>query len=385
MPRPSKKAVVNKTMPPWGADPAVGHFANERRLSQWEIDTLSAWANKGALEGNAKDKPAPATFVDGWTIGQPDIVVSFPHAVDIPATGIVDQSNLVVKAHFDHDMWVKAAEVRPGNRRVVHHMKAWIRPPNSNWLKNAPEGEIVVPKRGDGSDGQQPEPQFEGNGPRPVQDILAKYNPGVEGQEFTIGNAAKFIAAGSDIVFEIHYTTTGKPETDQSSVGIVLAGAPPTMRHLTTTAISPRTFEIPAGDNNYELKAETTLQADADLVWVQPHMHYRGKDFVMRAVLPSGETKTILNVPRYSFNWQIGYELAEPVRLPKGTKIETVSHYDNSTGNKFNPDPTKVVRYGAQTTDEMNVSFVGVIVDPKADPTRLFSRPGGRPVKTEAE
>src|SRR4030095_10954625 len=165
---------------------------------------------------------------------------------------------------------------------------------------------------------------------------------------FTIGNAAKFIAAGSDIVFEIHYTTTGKPETDQSSVGIVLAGAPPTMRHLTTTAISPRAFEIPAGDNNYELKAETTLQADADLVWVQPHMHYRGKDFVMRAVLPSGETKTILNVPRYSFNWQIGYELAEPIRLPKGTKIETVSHYDNSTGNKFNPDPTKVVRYGAQ-------------------------------------
>jgi len=372
-------------MPPWFADPTVGHFKNERRLSQWEIDTLSAWASKGAAEGLEKDKPKPVEFAEGWTIGKPDIIVSFPKPVDIPATGIWDQANLVVKAHFEKDMWVQAAEVRPGNPKVVHHMKAWIRPPNSNWLKNAPDGVAFVPKRGDGSDGQSPEPQFEGNGPRPVQDILAKYNPGVEGQSFEVGNAAKFIAAGSDIVFEIHYATTGKPETDQSSVGIVLAKETPTMRHLTTTAISPRTFEIPAGDGNYELKAETTVNADIDLVWIQPHMHYRGKDFILRAVLPSGEVKEIVNVPRYSFNWQIGYELSEPVKLPKGTKHETISHYDNSTANKYNPDPTIVVRYGAQTTDEMNVSFVGVLVDPKADPTKLFARPGGRPTRPETE
>ena len=218
-------------------------------------------------------------------------------------------------------------------------MKAWIRPPNSNWLRNAPEGEIFVPKRGDGSDGQAPEPQFAGNGPRPMQDILAKYNPGVEGQNFTVGGAAKFIAAGSDIVFEIHYATTGKPETDQSSVGIVLADRQPRFRHLTTTAISSRTFAIPAGDGNYEVEDQTTLQADVDLVWIQPHMHYRGKDFILRAVYPSGETKTIVNVPRYSFAWQIGYELSEPVKLPKGTRLETVTHYDNSTANRFNPDP----------------------------------------------
>jgi hypothetical protein len=380
-----QKAVAAKTMPPWFADPAVGHFKNERRLSQWEIDTLTAWADEGALEGADHDKPAPVSFADGWTIGKPDIIVSFPHPIEIPAPGIVDQSNLVVKAHFDRDIWVKAAEVRPGNPRVVHHMKAWIRPPNSTWLKNAPEGEMYVPKRGDGGDNTTPEPRFIGEGPRPVQDILAKYNPGVEGQSFTVGNAAKFIAAGSDIVFEIHYATTGKPETDQTSVGIVLADAPPKYRHLTTTAISARGFEIPAGDGNYELKAETTMRADADLVWIQPHMHYRGKDFVMRVVFPNGETKTILNVPRYSFAWQIGYELDEPLKLPKGTRIETVSHYDNSTANKFNPDPTKAVRYGAQTTDEMNVSFVGVIVDQKADPTQLFARPGRAPVRQEAE
>jgi len=382
--RAIEKAVVGKTMPPWFADPSVGHFNNERRLSQWEIDTLVAWAAKGAPEGLEKDKPAPATFVDGWTIGQPDIIVSFPKPVDIPATGNVDQANLVVKAHFEKDMWVKSAEVLPGNPRVVHHMKAWIRPPNSNWLRNAPDGVMFVPKRGDGSDGQGPEPQFTGNGPRPMQDILAKYNPGVEGQNFTVGGAAKFIAAGSDIVFEIHYATTGKPETDRSSVGIVLADREPQMRHLTTTAISSRTFAIPAGDGNYELADQTTLQADVDLVWIQPHMHYRGKDYILRAVYPSGESKIILSVPRYSFAWQVGYELSEPVKLPKGTRLETLTHYDNSTANKHNPDPNLTVRYGAQTTDEMNVSFVGVVVDAKADPGRIFSRPAAAPRATPA-
>lgn len=380
-----EKAVLAKTMPPWGADPTVGHFRNERRLNQSDIDTLSAWATKGAIEGSEKDKPAPIVFNDGWTIGKPDIIVSYPHPVDIPATGIWEQSNLVVKAHFDHDMWVKAAEVKPGNPKVVHHMKAWIRPPNSNWLKNAPDGEIYRPQRGDGSDGQAPEPQFTGNGPRPVQDILAKYNPGVEGQPFDTGDAAKFIAAGSDIVFEIHYATTGKPETDQSAVGIVLADHAPRFRHLTTTAISSRGFAIPPGDSNYEVKDQTTLQADVDLVWIQPHMHYRAKDFILRAVYPSGETKTIVNVPRYSFNWQIGYELSEPVKLPKGTRLETVTHYDNSAANKSNPDPTLTVRYGAQTTDEMNVSFVGVILDVKADPMRIFARPGRGPVGPAVE
>jgi hypothetical protein len=380
-----EKAVVARTMPPWFADPAIGHFRNERRLSQSEIDTLTAWVAQGAQEGSATDKPAPATFVDSWTIGNPDIVVSFPKPVDIPATGNVDQANLVVKAHFERDLWVKAAEVRPGNPRVVHHMKAWIRPPQSTWLQNAPEGVMFVPKRGDGSDGQAPEPQFSGDGPRPMQDILAKYNPGVEGQTFTIGGAAKFIAAGSDIVFEIHYATTGKPETDQSSVGIVLADQPPRLRHLTTTAISSRTFAIPPGDGNYEIADQTTLQSDVDLVWIQPHMHYRGKDYVLRAVYPTGETKTILSVPRYSFAWQVGYELAEPVKLPKGTRLETLTHYDNSTANKFNPDPTITVRYGAQTTDEMNVSFVGVIIDAKADPAGIFSRPPRAPQRPPVE
>jgi mono/diheme cytochrome c family protein len=380
-----EKAVVAKTMPPWFADPSVGHFKNAKMLSDQQIATLTAWAEKGAAEGDAKDKPAPVTFVDGWTIGKPDIIVKYPHPIEIPATGVIEQSNVLVYAHFDHDMWVQAAQVLPGNPKVVHHMKAWIRPPGSSWMKGAPEGELYNPPRGQaGQVGAELEAvKVSSSGIKPVQDILAKYNPGVEGQEFSTGNAAKFIAAGSDIVFESHYTTDGKPEVDQSMVGIVLAKTAPEQRHITTTAISERRFEIPAGNANYEVDGETTIESPAKLVWVQPHMHYRGKDYELNVVYPTGETVTVLKVPNYRFDWQVGYELATPLDLPKGTKLKTVSHYDNSTANKFNPDPTKNIRYGAQSWDEMNVSFVGIVVDPKADPNKVFQRAGPRQPETE--
>jgi mono/diheme cytochrome c family protein len=378
------KATMAKTMPPWFADPSVGHFKNAKMLTDDQIDTLAAWAEKGAVEGDPRDKPAPVEFVDGWTIGKPDIIVKYPHPIDIPATGVMEQSNVLVFAHFDHDMWVQAAQVLPGNPKVVHHMKAWIRPPGSAWLKDAPEGVLFNPPRGQaGQVGAPPEAvKLSTSGIMPVQDILAKYNPGVEGQEFTEGNAAKFIAAGSDIIFESHYTTDGKPEVDQSMVGIVLAKQPPLQRHITTTAISERRFEIPAGDGNYEVDGETTIDAPAKLVWLQPHMHYRGKDYELTVVYPSGEAVRVLKVPNYRFDWQVGYELATPLDLPKGTTIKTVSHYDNSTANKYNPNPKINVRYGAQSWDEMNVSFVGIVVDQKADPSKVFRR-AGRTVEVE--
>jgi hypothetical protein len=368
--RAIEKAVVARTMPPWFADPAVGHFKNTKLLTDAEIEMLSRWATNGAPEGDEKDKPAPRHFAEGWTIGKPDIVVEFPKEVQLPATGVIDQSNLVVKARFDRDIWVKAAEVKPGNARVVHHMKAIIRPPNSTWLKHVPEGELYVPQRGEGWDSTLQQPSA--SGPIPAQDILAKYNPGVEGQKFTVGNAAKFIAAGSDIVFEIHYTTTGKPEVDRSMVGIVLADAPPAVRHLTVTGTNNSRIDIPPGDPNYEIQAEATLASDAKLVWVQPHQHYRGRYFEMHVVHPNGERKMVLRVPNYRFDWQVGYELAEPIDLPKGTRLETLGRYDNSAANRFNPDPSARVRFGLQSNDEMHVAFMGVLVDPKADPTKIF-------------
>jgi hypothetical protein len=381
--RAMARAVRNRTMPPWFADPAVGHFRNAKILTDADITTIAEWAEGGALEGEVKDKPAPVDFGDGWTIGKPDIVVTMPKDIDVPATGAIEQSNVLVRAHFDRDVWVKAAEVKPGNPRVVHHMKAWVRPPDSPWMKDAPEGEMYDPPRGaPGSDGSAPQQiPVSATGYRPVQDILAKYNPGVEGQAFTTGSAAKFIAAGSDIVFEVHYTASGKPEKDRSSVGLVLADAPPQQRHLTTTAISASRFEIPAGDSNYEIKAETVVTENAKLVWVQPHMHYRGKDYELKVIYPSGEEVTVLRVPHYRFDWQVGYELAQPLDLPKGTKLRTVSHYDNSSANRFNPDPAKNVRFGTQSWDEMNVSFVGILIDAKANPARAFG--GTRPLAPE--
>lgn len=382
------KAVVARTMPPWFADPAVGHFENAKVLTEAEIATIRTWAENGAVEGNPSDKPAPAVFNDGWTIGKPDIVVTMPKDVEIPATGIIDQSNVLVYARFEKDMWVKAAEVRPGNPRAVHHMKAWIRPPNSGWMKDAPEGVLYSPPRGaPGSDRLPQQAALSATGYRPVQDILAKYNPGVEGQEFGTGHAAKFIAAGSDIVFEVHYTATGRPEKDRSSVGIVLAAGPPQQRHLTTTAISARDFEIPAGAPNHEVRGETIVNEPAKLVWIQPHMHYRAKNYELAIVYPSGEEQTVLRVPNYRFDWQVGYELAEPIDLPKGTRLKTVAHYDNSRANKYNPDPTKDIRYGPQSWDEMHVTFVGILIDARTNPARTFGtgRTPARPAPSAAE
>ena len=373
--RAIEKAVVGRTMPPWFADPTVGHFKNTKLLSDAEIELISAWANNGAPEGDPKDKPAPVQFAEGWTIGKPDIIVQFPKEIQLPATGVIDQSNLVVRARFERDMWVKAAEVKPGNARVVHHMKAIIRPPNSSWLAECSGGGVVrAAARRRRATGPYPQPSA--SGPLPVQDILAKYNPGVAGQNFTVGDAAKFIAAGSDIVFEIHYTTTGKPETDRSAVGIVLADGPPPVRHLTVTGTNNGNIDIAPGDPNHEIRGEATLASDAKLVWVQPHQHYRGRYFEMDVVYPNGERKKVLRVPNYRFDWQVGYELAEPLDLPKGTRLETLGRYDNSAANKFNPDPAARVRFGLQSNDEMHVAFMGVLVDAKADPTKIFVRRG---------
>lgn len=300
--------------------------------------------------------------------------MEFPHEIQIPSTGALDQSNLLVTVNFPSDIWVKAAEVRPGNRRVVHHMKAWVRPPGSAWMRDARPGELFKPTRGQFTEASGAATT---DGPRPAQEILAKYNPGVNAQEFS-GGSAKFIAAGSDIVFEVHYTTTGKPESDRSKVGIVLAAEAPKQRYLTVTGVNNTRFVIPANASNHEVKAENMLQSDAQLAWAQPHMHLRAKDYELRAVYPTGESEILMKT-RFDFNWQLGDDFAKPVVLPKGTRLETTAHFDNSANNPYNPNPEIDVRYGPQTTDEMAVSFMGFIVDLKSDPAKLLPRPTGRP------
>ncbi len=359
-----KSAVANRKMPPWYADPNFGHFANDRRLSEAEIATLVAWADNGSPEGDAKDKPAPLKFESGWNI-KPDVVVEMPKDFNVPATGAVDYQYIRVKANFPEDMWVTAAEMRPGNPAVVHHMKAWVVPPGSRWMADA------VP--GDAYHGRETGVNEMGDG----NDIIGKFNPGLGAQNFDVdGGSAKFVPKGSDIVFEIHYTAAGKPMTDRSKLGLVLAKNPPARRYFFSAGPTAINLVVPPGDGNAEVVSEVTVGLDdAKLVYAQPHMHLRGKDFELRVIYPTGESQTVLK-GKYNFEWQIGYDFAKPIPLPKGTRLIAVTHMDNSANNPFNPDPAKEVRWGPQNWDEMSNIFVGVTIGLNDDPTKLFHRSG---------
>ena len=217
-----KEAVVNRQMPPWFADPGYGHFANDRRLSEADIKTISTWADNGAPEGDAKDKPAPVTFQDGWNI-KPDMIIEMPKDYNVPATGTVNYQNVLVKVNFPEDVWVIAAEMRPGNPKVLHHGRVLVRPPGSEFMKDAVPGEayetgsLVLAK------GEAPE-------------TLGKFNPGLGEQNFSLFESAKFVPKGSDLVFNLHYTSIGKASTDRSRVGLVFAKTPPKLRYFMHTA-----------------------------------------------------------------------------------------------------------------------------------------------------
>jgi hypothetical protein len=370
-----KNAVATRKMPPWFADPNYGHFANDRRLSQADIDTLAAWADNGAAEGDAAPKRAPVTFQDGWNI-KPDMVIEMPDEFQIPATGTINYQYIRVKGSFPEDLWVEAAEMRPSNPAVLHHGKVWVVPPGSKWMADATPGmpyEGRETGRNDAADGN---------------DILGKFNPGLGAQSFDIGGSAKFVPKGSDLVFELHYTAVGKATTDKSKLGLVLAKHPPVTRYFLSSGPTASNLVIPAGDSNAEVVSEVTVGLDdAKLVYVQPHMHLRGKDFELRAIYPTGESETLFK-GIFDFNWQLGYDFAKPIPLPKGTRLIAISHFDNSANNKFNPDPSKEVRWGPQNWDEMSNGFVGLIFAATDDATKLFKRsgpsllPAGRPGPT---
>ena len=353
-----KQAVVTKKMPPWFAE--KGHFANDRTLTDDEISTLARWADNGAPEGDAKDRPAPLAFHDGWNI-QPDLIVEMPKEFLVAASGTINYQNFLVKVNFPEDRWVVAAEMRPGNPKVVHHGRVIVRPPTSTWMAKAVPGEPYE----EGSDGM--------GGAKAGTDLLGKYNPGLGAQSFDVDGSAKFIPKGSDLVFNLHYTAVGTPQTDRSKVGLVFAKHPPTLRYWMSPG-TPAAFNlvIPAGDSNAEVVSEVTIGVDgARLVYIQPHLHLRGKDYEIRLTYPTGETETIFKGV-WDFNWQVGYQLAKPVPVPKGTKILAIAHYDNSINNKFNPDPTKTVWWGDQNWDEMQSGFLGLVVAADSDVNKIF-------------
>lgn len=359
-----KHAVESKHMPPWFADPRYGKFSNDPSLTPDQIALLAAWVDSGAPAGNPKDAPTPRHWAEGWNIPQPDQVVQMPQAVNIPATGDVEYTYEIVPTGFTEDEWVQMSEIRPSSREHVHHAVVYIRPPNSTWLRKAPIGVPFTP-----SSFSDAEERAEAHAT--TSDMLLVYAPGSEPDRWPDG-MAKFIPAGSDLVFQMHYTTNGHAASDQTSVGMVFAKRTPLQRVL-TLQLTNHTFVIPPRENNYRVDVSGTLPNDATLLSFFPHMHLRGKRFEYNIVHRDGSVETLLRV-NYDFHWQLSYRLAQPRFLKAGTQLQAVAWYDNSDENPHNPDPNKTVMWGGQTYEEMMVGFFDVAVPANVDKEQFFVR-----------
>jgi hypothetical protein len=356
-----REKVVAREMPPWFADPKHGEFSNDCRLSQKEIDTIVAWVEGGAKEGDPKDMPPNPKFTAGWQIGQPDVVLPMTVEFSIPAEGVIPYKYFVVPTNFTEDKFVQYAEIRAGDRAHVHHVIVSVRYPSQGSLP--PAGELSLESR---AALRQPtgNTQATGGQQRGVEDSdgrLVGWAPG-EAPLILRPGQAKLIKKGSVLIFQVHYTTNGEAGKDRTSVGLLFSKAPVEKRVITAGAFA-RNLLIPPGDPNYESTASFAFKEDSHIDSLHPHMHVRGKDFLYRLVYPDGMSKILLSVPRFDFAWQLTYFFKDPVAAPKGSRLEVVAHHDNSPKNKFNPDPTATVQWGDQTWDEMMIGYFDYTLD----------------------
>jgi len=375
-----RSATGNRSMPPWFAVPGIGHFSNDPSLTAAQIATLAAWADAKAPEGDIKDAPAPVHWAESWTIPQPDLVVKMAKGVALPASGDVDYTYEIVPTHFTEDRWVQGVEVLPSLRANVHHAVVYVRPPGSSWLQHAPVG---VPFTAD----TLSDPEDRRGAHWTDADVLLVYAPGSSPDEWP-ATMAKFVPAGADLVFQMHYTTNGHAATDVTRVGMTFAKKSPPQRVLTLQLTNDH-FVIPPGVPDFRVEARGTLPNDALLLSFFPHMHLRGARFEYNIIRtkddslgPHGgvadskrevESETLLRV-NYHFHWQMSYRLAQPRLLKAGTELQAIAWYDNSRNNPHNPDPDAAVHWGDQTYDEMMVGFFDVAVAANLDKNSYFKR-----------
>jgi hypothetical protein len=359
-----KTATQSKQMPPWFADPRFGNWADDPSLTPEQIASLGAWADAGAPAGDARDAPGAKRWSEGWNIPQPEAVIRMPKPVPIPAQGEIDYTYEIVPTGFTTDRWVQMSQIRPSSPEYVHHAVVYIRPPDSNWLRGAPVG---VPFTGN----DLSDPVQRRNAHWTDTDMLLVYAPGSSPDQWADG-MAKFVPAGSDLVFQMHYTTNGHAGTDQAAAGIVFSKAPVKQRVL-TLQLTNSSFLIPPHADNFRVEVHGTLPNDATLLNFFPHMHLRGKRFDYEIVHPDGTVETLLRV-NYNFHWQLSYRLAEPRPLKAGTELQAVAWFDNSDKNPHNPDPDAMVKWGDQTRDEMMVGFFDVAVPAGIDKPHFFMR-----------
>lgn len=324
-----REVLMNRRMPPWHADPATGGFANDRSLSAEQMRTLVHWIDAGAPRGDGPDPLAarPARAVHEWPLGKPDLVIDLPEQ-QIPPAGALDYRYVEVPLPFDRDVWVRAVHLKPGNRAVMHHAFALIK-----------------------STAQSDTPQQTG-----VNSFFAAYAPGFSVEPFP-ENSGQLLRKGTVLRFELHYTAVGRPETDRPRFALYLHERAPS-RELVVAGAWNWKFRIPPYAANYPVEARFEFHQDALLHALMPHMHYRGSRASYEARYPGGRREKLLSVPRYHFNWQTLYSLRTPKRVPAGTEILVRATFDNSRSNPANPDPSKEVRWGEQSWDEMFIGYV---------------------------
>jgi hypothetical protein len=365
------EAVVSRKMPPWFADPSVGHWSNDPRLSDAEIQTIKAWVDGGEAEGDPRKVPPPPVFPDNWKIGKPDLVIPIPEQT-ITATGPDEYVYLKVPTNFEEDRWIVAAELRPGNRKIVHHAHVFVEVPAAAEAKKSTKGsdpaveyakwlqvhegslEWVRPEAPVIDNGCSVDDNglFPGSKSSDLATLISSYLPGRAPDVYPPGTVRK-IAAHSTLNFQIHYSrTTGKTETDQTSVGLIFSKEPP-KQISRRIDLSNQMFMIPAGDSDHQVTECHTFTKDVLITSLTPHMHLRGKSMEIIARLPDGTQNTLLSVPNYQFQWQFTYRAKDPIYLPSGTRIEVRAKFDNSANHAGNPDPTKVVRWGSASENEM--------------------------------
>lgn len=323
-----REVVSDGRMPPWHADAAHGKFSNDSRMTDEEKRLVSEWVEAGCPKGDESQIPPTPKFVKGWQIAKPQEVF-WVKPYTVPAEGTVDYQYFTVDPGFTEDRWVQAAEARAGNPAVVHHIIVFVLPPGSKRSAVSFDGFLVATAPG----------------ARPM--VLPQ-------------GMAKKVAAGSKFLFQMHYTPNGSPQKDRSCVGLIYAKPDTIKTAVKTTAALNLIFTIPPNAGNHPVDAIHSLRRDSLLLSLYPHMHLRGKAFRYTARYPDGKEEVLLDIPRYDFNWQNTYELAEPKLLPKGTEIRCAARYDNSAENSANPDPTKPVRFGEQTHEEMMIGFFDI-------------------------
>jgi len=329
------EVISQRRMPPWHADPRYGKFINDARMTEEEQELVYRWVADGQPEGDPSRLPPPRKFVEGWQIPNPDqIIYMRDEPFTVPPEGIIEYQWFEVDPGFTEDKWIKAVECRPGNSAVVHHVTVYYKPPGLlTW--NLKLGDRI--------------------------NMLGGFSPGKRPVEHSGWQGmARFLPAGTKLIFEMHYTPNGTLQTDRSSVALVFAKPEEVKKQLSVVVIANTEFEIPPLVESHRVEASYTFDEDSLLYAMSHHMHLRGNAFRFEAIYPGGTREILLDVPNFDFNWQTDYQLVDPKPMPKGTRMLCVAHFDNSEDNLANPDPTVSVHWGDQTWEEMMIGALAI-------------------------